>query len=188
LAHAYRQIGNAVGQLHCIEFPAFGEIDACSQVAQPDLSCLAALQRRAVKLIRKPRLQVAFLDALEQRAGWFDSIKYSGLCHEDLHGYNILFNRQGGKWHLAAILDFDKAWAGSPETDLARLEIWSGMTSSEFWTAYRGLRQLEDGYLQRRPVYQLLWCLEFARSTPEHLADTRQVCQELGIPVIESFA
>jgi aminoglycoside phosphotransferase (APT) family kinase protein len=187
LASAYRQIGDAVGQLHRIEFPAFGEIDGHGQVVQPDTSCLAALRRRAVQIIQSPRLQETFLAAVEQRSGWFESVEYSGLCHEDLHGYNILFDRQGGEWGLTAVLDFEKAWAGSPETDLARLEIWRGMTSPDFWAAYRALRPLEEGYAQRRPLYQLLWCLEYADPAQEHLADTRRVCQELGIPNIESF-
>jgi hypothetical protein len=30
---------------------------------------------------------------------------------------------------LATIQDFEKAWAGHSETDLARLEFWRGMTS-----------------------------------------------------------
>ena len=187
LARAYRQIGDAVGQLHNIQFPAFGEIDALGQVSQPDPSCLAALRRRAVKIIQKPRLQEAFLAALEQRAGCFEGVSYSGLCHEDLHGYNILFHQQDGEWRLSAILDFDKAWAGSPETDLGRLEIWRGMTSPEFWAAYRALRPLEEGYAQRRPLYQLLWCLEYADPKLQHLADTRRVCKELSVPVIEVF-
>lgn len=187
LTSAYRQIGDAVGQLHAIQFTTFGEIDGHGRVARPDPSCLAALQRRASKLIISPRLQDAFLAALEQRAGLFDGVTYSGLCHEDLHSYNILFDRQDGEWRLSAILDFDKAWAGSPETDLARLEIWRGMTSPEFWAAYRALLPLAEAYPQRRPLYQLLWCLEYADPKPQHLVDTRRVCLELGIPVIDSF-
>jgi fructosamine-3-kinase len=61
------------------------------------------------------------------------------------------------------------------------------MTSPDFWEMYFRLRHLDADYIQRRPIYQLLWCLEYARSTPQHLADTRRVCSELGISVIESF-
>ena len=46
---------------------------------------------------------------------------------------------------------------------------------------------LEPGYAERRPIYQLLWCFEYARSTPEHLADTRKLCAQLGIPSPERF-
>lgn len=187
LAGAYQQIGDAVSQLHRVAFPAFGEIDPLVQVIDPDPRCTSALIRHAVHIIHNPQLLDAFLTALERRSTWFDGVVKSRLCHEDLHGYNILFSRSGGEWRLATILDFDKAWAGHAETDLARLEIWRGMTSPDFWDAYRLLCPVDADYLQRRPIYQLLWCLEYARSTPEHLADTQRVCRELGISVIESF-
>jgi len=187
LAGAYQQIGDAVSQLHQIEFPGFGEIDPLVQVIDPDPRCTSALIRHAVHIIHNPQLLDAFLTALEQRSTWFDGVVESRLCHEDLHGYNILFSRLGGEWRLATILDFDKAWAGHAETDLARLELWRGMTSPDFWEAYRLLSPMDVDYLQRRPIYQLLWCLEYARSSPEHLADTQRVCRELGISVIDSF-
>ena len=163
-------------------------MDANEQISSPDLSLLSALKRHAARIISNRRLQEFFLSALEQRSAWFEPVRDAGLCHEDLHGSNILFAQSSGQWRLSAILDFDKAWAGPPESDLARLELWRGMTSPDFWAAYRTFQDVEDGYFQRRPVYQLLWCLEYARQTPEHLADTRRVCQELGMPVIESFA
>lgn len=187
LALTHRQIGEAVGQLHGIGFPAFGPIDGMGQVQQPDASALPALRKHAARIIPTPRLRDVFLASLEQRSACFETVRNAGLCHEDLHHGNILFIQQAGEWRLAAILDFDKAWAGPPESDLARLEIWRGMTSPDFWAAYLNFRKLDAGYPQRRPVYQLLWCLEYANPTPEHLADTRRVCQELGCPVIESF-
>lgn len=189
LAGAYRQIGEAAAQLHQIGFPAFGMIDALGQVDSPDLSCPSALRQHASRIIKNLRLQDVFLAVLEQRLSWFEPIQQAGLCHEDLHGYNILFEKQSGKWKLSAILDFDKAWAGHTESDLARLDFWRGMTSPDFWVAYQAIagRALQDGYLYRRAVYQLLWCLEYARATPEHVADTWQVCQELNIPKIERF-
>lgn len=188
LACAFREIGEATGQLHQIAFPAFGEIDARGQVAHPDLTCLAALRRRAEKLIKSPQLLEGFLSALEQRSHWFEVVEDSRLCHEDLHGHNILFIRQSDQWRLATVLDFDKAWAGHAETDLARLEFWRGMTAPAFWEAYRTLQPLDDNYVHRRPVYQLLWCLEYASPTQQHLADTRRVFQELDLPVVATLS
>jgi fructosamine-3-kinase len=132
-------------------------------------------------------LREAFFAALESRAAAFDAVKEARLCHEDLHDSNILFERQEGEWRLSAVLDIDKAWAGPAESDLARLELWRGMTSPDFWAGYRMFREVPESYPQRRPVYQLLWCLEYARATPQHLADTRQVCEELECPVIDRF-
>jgi fructosamine-3-kinase len=82
---------------------------------------------------------------------------------------------------VAALLDFDSAWASQGESDLARLELWRGMTGSEFLPAYEAIQPLKPGYRDRRPLYQLLWCLEYASPTPEHHADTATVCAELGI-------
>ncbi|MEW5871522.1 MAG: aminoglycoside phosphotransferase family protein [Chloroflexota bacterium] len=187
LALAQREIGAAVAELHCIEFPAFGQIDGSGQVQQPETTALAALRWHAGRIIAGGRSREAFLAALETRAACFELVQRAGLCHEDLHHGNLLFARQAGQWRLSAILDFDKAWAGPPESDLARLEFWRGMTSPDFWAAYRALRAVEQGYPERRPLYQLLWCLEYAETTPQHLNDTRRVCQELGIPAIENF-
>jgi fructosamine-3-kinase len=56
-----------------------------------------------------------------------------------------------------------------------------------FWQAYETIHPVEPLYELRRPIYQLLWCLEYARPTEEHLANTQRVCRELGVPIIEHF-
>ena len=187
-AEAQGEIGASVARLHQLGLPAFGQIGSLGQVLQPTTTGLAALKEHAARIIPAPRHCEAFLAVLEQRAASFENLQHAGLCHEDLHHGNLLFARQAGRWRLSGILDFDKAWAGLSEADLARLEIWRGMTSPHFWDAYLAAHRVEDGYPERRPVHQLLWCLEYGRNTPEHLADTRRVCQELGCPVIETFA
>jgi len=127
------------------------------------------------------------LSVLDKHQALFSDVRQPDLCHEDLHGHNILFHYQEGKWQLATILDFDKAWAGHRETDLARLDLWKVMTSKQFWQSYQAVCPVSPLYKQRRPVYQLLWCFEYARQTADHLADTQQVCAELEIPCIERF-
>jgi aminoglycoside phosphotransferase (APT) family kinase protein len=186
LPDAYGQIGNAVAQLHTIEFPAFGELSAEGQV-EAGGSYLAVLRARANRLIKTERLRDYFSAVLVRYAHLFDDVSTANLCHEDLHRYNILFENRQGQWRLTTILDFDKAWAGHRETDLARLDLWTGMTNEAFWQAYNAVCPVDSLYRQRRPVYQLLWCLEVAWPTARHLADTRQVCQELSFPIIESF-
>lgn len=183
---AYRQMGDAVAQLHTIGFPAFGELaaDGTVQGEEPYLSALAAHARA---IIRHEHLRDLFLSVLEKERAFFSEVREASLCHEDLHQHNILFQYRQGRWHLAAILDLDKAWAGHHETDLARLEFWRGMTSHGFWEGYEAIRRVEPFYRQRRPIYQLLWCLEVAWPTAEHLADTQRVCAELGLPRLERF-
>ncbi|MGH2410114.1 MAG: fructosamine kinase family protein, partial [Chloroflexota bacterium] len=106
------------------------------------------------------------------------------LCHEDLNPYNILVHDDAGGLPTVAVIDFDSAWAGCSESDLARLEFWRGMVGEGFWKAYRSCASVDPRYPERRPFYQLLWCLEYASATPQHLADTAAVCRSLGIPPV----
>jgi fructosamine-3-kinase len=186
LSLAYQQIGNAVAQLHSIHFSAFGELTNEGNVAE-NSSLITALQARVQCFIKNPRLRDLFLTVVDDRKALFSDVQQSSLCHEDLHQHNILFDHRQGEWHLATILDFDKAWAGHSETDLARLDLWKGMTDREFWQSYEAICPVAPLYKQRRPIYQLLWCFEYARQTADHLADTQRVGAELGIPCIERF-
>ena len=186
LIGAYQQIGEAVAQLHSIHFPGFGALAADGSV-QGGEAYLPALAQHARDIIRSDRLRTLFLELLDRQEHLFRDVQRACLCHEDLHQHNLLFHQRQGQWRLATILDFDKAWAGHPETDLARLEFWRGMTSPAFWQAYETVCPIEPLYPQRRSIYQLLWCLEYARPTVEHLADTQRLCTQLGLPRIERF-
>jgi fructosamine-3-kinase len=181
LSSAYQQIGNAVAQLHTIRFPAFGELAADGSVQGGD-AYFAALVERARHSIKSTSLCDLFVSVLERHQELFVDLRHASLCHEDLHKYNILFQHQQRAWRLATILDFDKAWAGHHEIDLARFEFWEGTLSQEFWQSYEAIHPLEPLYRQRRPIYQLLWCFEYAQPTTKHLADTQRLCAELGIP------
>lgn len=184
-AGARRQLGQAVAQLHGVHFEAFGELT--NEAAAPSTAApyLAALAARAALRIPAAPLRETFLAALERYADWFSDVTEARLTHEDLHGWNVLFEQREGRWQLTGIVDFDKAWAGHAESDLARLEFWDGMTDAAFWESYTALQPVEPQFAQRRLVYQLFWCLEFARATPRHLADTRRVVAELELPPVE---
>lgn len=186
LADAYGQIGNAVAQLHAIQFPAFGElsVDGSVLVDGPFPSALAAQAHRTIKDRRSRGL---FFSVLDEHQQLFTAVCQPALCHEDLHQHNILFHRSKGKWKLATILDFDKAWAGHNEIDLARLEFWRGMASPDFWPPYLAIYPIDPQYSQRRPIYQYLWCLEYAQPTQQHFDDTRRLCTENGFPVPNRF-
>ena len=186
LSNAYHQMGNAVAQLHLIHFPRFGELAVEGDV-QGDKPYFTTLTEHAQHSIKNAHLRDLFLSVLEKQRPLFLDVRQASLCHEDLHKHNILFQHWQGQWRLATILDFDKAWAGHHETDLARLELWKGMMSDEFWWSYEAICSIAPLYKQRRPIYQLLWCLEYAQPTAEHLADTQRLCAELGLPCLEWF-
>ncbi len=183
---AHSAIGQAVAQLHQIHFPSFGEISPAGDI-QSGQPLIQALRDRARSFIADPQYLTFFLSVLDQNASVFDNISQASLCHEDLHQHNILFNRVQGQWRFATILDFDKAWAGHAESDLARLELWHGMTSQAFWDAYTLTTPISPLYPHRRLVYQLLWCLEYGVPSPEHISDTRQVCAALGVQLPRPF-
>jgi fructosamine-3-kinase len=186
LTEAYRRLGEAVAQLHTVQFEGFGELEPGGRVV-PGLPYLAALRARTAAFIPGTRSRDLFLSVLDRDAALFKEVAPASLCHEDLHGYNLLFEPHKGAWRLSGVLDFDKAWAGCAETDVARLALWRGMTAPAFWTAYEAVHPPAPGCARRRTIYQLFWCLEFARITPQHLADTAAVCRELGLAPVLTF-
>jgi aminoglycoside phosphotransferase (APT) family kinase protein len=186
LSGAYQQIGMAVAQLHTIRFPAFGELAVDGSV-QGDRPYLAVFTERARCSIKAAPSRDLFLSVLDKHSHLFLDVGRACLCHEDLHGYNILFQHLQGQWRLATVLDFDKAWAGHHEIDLARLEFWRGMLRNEFWWSYKAICPVEPQYKLRRPIYQLLWCLEYAQPTKQHLRDTQRLCAGQGFPIPERF-
>jgi fructosamine-3-kinase len=186
-AAAQAQLGRAVAQLHAMQFAAFGELGADGELGQGGGSLLNALAARARTWIADRELLAFFLATLDGEAGLFGEECQASLTHEDLHGHNILYARGQQGWRLATILDFDKAWAGHAESDLARLELWRGMASPAFWEAYRAVRPIDPGFARRRLIYQLLWCLEYAAPTAVHWADTQGVCEALGIRLPKTF-
>jgi aminoglycoside phosphotransferase (APT) family kinase protein len=179
----YKQFGAAVSELHTIDFSGFGSLedDASLQKQQPLLS---ALTERARVFIHEPRLLKLFLETLQQHQDWFADVNRASLVHEDLHGYNILFDHRDGCWQLSTLLDFDKAWAGHHEVDLARLDLWTGMTTPAFWQAYNERQPLDPLFHQRKLLYQLQWCFEFPHKDSAHLELTRRVACALGLKPI----
>ena len=183
---AFRQLGEAVAALHTITFDTFGDIAPSSFVSE-GISYKTVLLNRARRTIGAPALRNVFAQVVEDRSDLLASAHTPQLCHDDLHHYNILFAEHAGRWQLATILDFDKAYAGCAESDVARMEFWAHMHHPTFWEAYHAVHPTLEGYEARRPIYQLLWCLEYAVMSKQHLEDTERVCRELGIPAITTF-
>ena len=104
------------------------------------------------------------------------------LCHDDLHHGNLIFQASPSGWRLAAVLDWDKTWAGPRESDVARMAFWDDMTGPGFWEVYRAEVPLTSAEQQRLPIYQLLWCLEYDDRSARHLADTAGLRRRLDLP------
>ncbi len=184
----YVQVARAVAELHGIEFARFGDLPSGDgdNIRQTG-DFVEALQERARRRIGSKRRFELFARVLKERAELFSTVTIPCLCHEDLHKHNIIFSRHGDGWRLANVLDFDSAWAGCYELDLARLELWNGGMAETIMHGYGSMHPVAPDYPDRRPIFQLLWCLEYAVETERHLADTAGVCAELGIPPVGSF-
>lgn len=184
---AQRQIGRAAAQLHGLRFDAFGELGSDARVLAGKPGLRAALLSRAQRRLKTPRFLDVMQKALEAHADAFADAPDPTLCHEDLNPYNLLFELHDGKPVLTGVLDFESAWAGVGESDLARLEFWRFTRGTAVRDGYEEIAPLSSGYGRRRSLLQLLWCLEYAEGHPSarHQADTTDVCEMLGIPAIE---
>jgi len=160
----YASLGRTIGQLHTIHFPSCGEIAPDGSVTA-GTTYYQALMERAQRRIANPAHAMLFVSLLQERSQLFNGLVAGTAADQP----------------AVAVIDFDSAWAGCSESDLARLEFWRGMTGEGFWEAYQDYVPVSVSYPERRPIYQLLWCLEYARPTAQHITDTERVCTALGI-------
>ena len=180
LVAAHRQIATAVLAVQSARFAGFGELDPGTGPAGHDLG--HALRRRAELRIADPCRRAGFCGLLEREADLLAGDRSAPtLCHDDLHHANVVFRHERGRWRLAGLLDWDKAWAGPAESDIARMALWDDMTGPGFWETYRAAAPVADGEPERALVHQLLWCLEYPADTPRHRADTAALCRRLGL-------
>lgn len=180
LRDAYRQLGTVVATLHSIPFAEFGEVapDGTVPYGQPYVN---ALGERARRRIPNRVYCERYVALLREHSFLFADVSTPRLTHEDLNPNNILFRNENNRWELSGILDYESAWAGCHESDLARLELWRGMTGEGFWEGYKSITSVPPTYPRRRLLYQLLWCLEYNSNAPQHVADTRRICLALGV-------
>ncbi|KFL29870.1 hypothetical protein JP75_18395 [Devosia riboflavina] len=178
---ALGHLGEIVGRLHAPTREKFGPFTNPEATA-----ALGALESHASRIIQRDDLRDQFIELLHRHGHLWDNVINPGITHDDLHGFNILFDPDQPTV-VSAILDFDKAWSGPTESDFARMELWDGMTDPSFVASYRGLEPELPGYMDRRPYYQLLWCLEFGQTTAEHLKTTNQLAERVGFPRIDQF-
>ena len=184
----FRQLGEATAALHSLRYPQFGEVrDGETSPPTPLLrgeGSIEALEARARRRIANPAHADLFAAVLQAHASDFADLTGPRLTHEDLNPYNLLLvpgDEPDDDWRLAAVLDFGSAWAGCHESDIARLELWRDVMGNGFTEGYTASQPIAADYPKRRPIYQLLWCLEYARPTAQHHADTARVCAALDI-------
>lgn len=176
----HAQLAAVAVALASVRFPGFG--DLLTGDATPEPAPLVDVLRRRARLRIAGRSARDRAEALLDRtAGLLATSPGPVLVHDDLHHANLLVTDDGPGWRVVAVLDWDKAWAGPAEADLARLSSWDGMTGPGFWPGYRAAVPVTPGEEERLPVHRLLWCLEHAAPTARHRADTATLCRRFGL-------
>ncbi|NUU19732.1 aminoglycoside phosphotransferase family protein [Cellulomonas humilata] len=171
---ASTDIARAVLRIQSVTLPSWGSLDDPG-----GRTLLDALHDRIALRTRREDRRALAQAVLDRHADLFAEPVVPTLTHDDLHHANLLFRPHATGWRLAAVLDWDKAWAGPPESDVARMAFWDDMTDPVFWSVYRHDRPAADGWRERAAVYQLLWCLEYDMPTPRHQRDTAALLARL---------
>jgi aminoglycoside phosphotransferase (APT) family kinase protein len=176
---AHEQIARTLLALRSVRPGAFGELDR--RGAALPVPAAVALRQRVQLRVRRPDARALAEQLLERYGSLLDEAPEPVLCHDDLHHQNLVFRGEAGECRLVGVLDWDKAWAGPPDSDLARLAFWDDMTGPGFWSVYRAAVPAVDGEDERLLVHQLLWCLEYDAGTERHQADTAALVRRLGL-------
>jgi aminoglycoside phosphotransferase (APT) family kinase protein len=174
----HRQLAECALALQSVSLPAFGELGTVGGGSGGGIE--TALDRRCELRVADPRRRDWFRSVLASEAAAL-AAEVPVLCHDDLHHGNVLLTLSAGAWRVSGVLDWDKAWAGPAESDVARMAFWDGMTGPGSWDVYRAAVPADDAWPRRSLVHQLLWCLEYDVATERHRADTAGVARALGL-------
>jgi aminoglycoside phosphotransferase (APT) family kinase protein len=180
VAAAHHALAETLLMVQSVRFAGYGELDHHGQPAATQ-DVVTALHQRAELRVHDPRARAAFHDVLTRDRALFSSQHAPTLSHDDLHHANVLFRRDSNECRLVALLDWDKAWAGPAESDVARMAFWDDMTGPGFWEVYPAPNDIDDA-AHRALIYQLLWCLEYDDGSARHVADTTRLRRLLAVP------
>lgn len=152
-------------RLRRVPYPGSGDLD------HPTGTALDALRARTRDRVGDPARRAVAEQVLDRHGHVFGVAERAVLVHGDLHHANVLVRPDEHGWAVAAVLDWDSAWAGPADADAARAALWDDMPGEP------------EPVGVRAAVHQLLWCLEYLVGTPRHLDDTRRLATLLGVGV-----
>jgi aminoglycoside phosphotransferase (APT) family kinase protein len=126
VAAIYRQMGEALREIHGIVLDSFGYIGP-QGVLTPFTSNRAYMSSQFDKKLGglaeygapealAPRLR----DFVDRRAALLDGCAKPSLCHYDFHTGNLLAESRAGTVKLSGILDLENAISGDPLMDIAK--------------------------------------------------------------------
>lgn len=173
---AWRDCGEALRKVHTVQF-AEGEFGVIvgNRVEQPAADSWANwrmhnLLHHARELndthgLRMPIDELG--SVLEDALPRFDVFQPC-LLHNDAHVWNVLVDTNSTGCRCTGWLDWEYAWVGDPNWDLARTDIWRirdiGATPESFWDGYGALPDEPHFTFHQMSLY--LWIANEQLSTP----------------------
>lgn len=130
LAELGRAIGAVLARIHAVTFDETGFLDASLRVTEPasmgrggllEFLKLCLVEGRAAERI-DAALVGTLLAFVEREGTMLD--EWTGapcLVHSDFGGSNILVHRAADRWQIAAIIDWEFAFSGTPFFDFGNL-------------------------------------------------------------------
>lgn len=168
-------VGTTLAHIGAYKFPQGGFFGPGLSVAHPfdagNAAFLGILEQFLFTENTGQRLGDTLRDQLwsfvKTHAHYLDSIKdAASLVHSDFKGVNILVRQEQKRWQVAAVLDWEFAFAGSPLTDIANMLRYERILPEGFEREFiRGYReeggQLPRGWKRTCKLLDLLSLCEF---------------------------
>ncbi len=187
-----RDIGRVLAAIHAVTFPTSGFLDASLDVAHPIDAGAAGLsgflelclvEGRGGERLGADLTQAAL--AFAEREGhrleaWTQPAR---LTHSDFNGSNVLVREAASGWRVAAVLDWEFAFAGAPFFDFGNLlrpplgEIYGFAEAVAAGYRENGSQLPADWRALARIADLTAWAdfLNRAGATPAVIADARRM-------------
>jgi aminoglycoside phosphotransferase (APT) family kinase protein len=181
--------GTTLAHIGTYNFPQSGFFGPSLVIAHPfdagNATFLSILAQFLFKGNAGSRLGVSLRDQLwsfvTTHAHYLDSVKDArSLVHSDFKGVNILVRQEQKRWQVAAILDWEFAFAGSPLTDIANMLRYDRLLPKGFEGEFiRGYReeggQLPPGWKRTSKLLDLLSLCDFLNAPHPNNAIVEEV-------------
>ncbi|MEX2631719.1 MAG: phosphotransferase [Tistlia sp.] len=146
---AYRRLGAQLAELHALPLPGFAAtFHDLARPAEParlfaeDLECALEAAARAAALPASLAARLRRLARADLARADFAGAR-PALCHNDLHGLNVLAGRGGEP----VLIDWDNAVLRPAELDLVKLRHWTALDGAGVLAAAPALYEaFRDGY------------------------------------------
>lgn len=175
-AHAIGQVLAEIGKYTFPQAGFFGpDLSIAYPFAEENTSYLATLETFLLKKPASQRLGPEVTERLwelvTKHAHYLDQQDdLAALVHSDFKGFNILVRPHNASWQVAAVLDWEFAFSGSPLTDIGNMLRYEHLYPPAF------AQQFIQGYQERGGKLALGW----KQSTK--LLDLISLCEFLNSP------